>query len=70
MFSDSLIPLNTDPTSPKLEDLSEKIFNDGYKKDILFDADENGDEADVEIKTLCLSKKLNYTGEKAKGLCS
>lgn len=67
MFSDSLIPLNTDPTSPKLEDVYEKVFDDRVKKDVRCENNENDPEVDVLIKTMCLSKKPVYNGDKTAG---
>lgn len=65
MFSDSLIPLNTDPVCPKLEDVYENIFNDGCRKDVSFGNQETDDEVGVDVKTLCLSKKPSYSTEHA-----
>lgn len=53
MFSDSLIPLSTDPTCPKLEDVYENIFKDRVRKDLNFgnvmneSKNDNADDNDV-----------------------
>lgn len=60
MFSDSLIPLNTDPASPNLEDVYEKIFDNNSRKNISY-GNQDKDEKDGNVKTLCLSQKLRYT---------
>lgn len=57
MFSDSLIPLNTDPSSPKLEDVYEKFINSHHRMDIISGDQDKNEVNDDYVKTLCLSEK-------------
>ena len=70
MFSDSLIPLNTDPIAPKLEDVYENIFDSGNNIQFRPSNQDSDDESEGScVKTLCLSshKQQPYKGDNSNG---
>ena len=71
MFSDSLIPLKTDPIAPKLEDSYENIFDGGKDIQVQLSNQDSDDESQKHCKTLCLSKRQShrqpYKDENASG---
>lgn len=66
MVSDSLIPLNTNPSSPKLEDVYEKFINSDYRMNVI-SGDQDSNEENDYVRTLCLSKKPTLNHENLSG---
>lgn len=68
MVSDSLIPLNTNPSSPKLEDVYEKFIDSDHRMDIISGDQDKNEENDY-VRTLCLSEKPTLSHENFAGMC-